>query len=866
MIKRVLALFLAAFAGNALAANINIGPNGCTLSDAIDSANMNVAIGNCAPGSGSDFIIAPDNWVVTLNSDLPTIVTDMTFRSATAAGLFYINGDDRRRVLKITGNNTQVTLKRVHISGGKTQNSNGAGIRIENATVRLEDSLVVANESANAPGAGISVSNGDLTVDRSYVSVNTGQGIYATDSSVHVVDSTISHNSAAAMSAYGSNLLIEGSLIDEGVAGIGGAQTVAEFVNTTFTDSIAGSYSTAQAFGFSGTSSVTLNHVTSRLYFRLDDSFLSASNSLLFTCQIFSTNLLLNTGNLYHSTGTSNSDNCLGKSPFDYSLLPLADNGGPTRTHAIYDSNSAAINGGDPAYCTAVDQRGEARGANCDVGAYEATGFADVAVTARIDPVAPYVSGQHIILYAEIRNRGPGPATNVHFDMDADHAFISSVNSANCSAIPCVITRIEPSQTVVVPIEMTLGNYFNSPFSVDLSAHSTANSTYRDANENDPSGNNFFSLSHAINQGADLALTMNLQTAGPYFIGQTVRYAARINNAGPQTASGTQLQFTPDHLNNIAFSGCASVSGLTCNVSNIASGSSRDVTIDATIADTQFNAIGGVSATQVDIHPDDNVDGNNNGGGVSESDIAVDVRILDDGPYYSLEYLRFQISILTGNQPASNIRVDYDLPGSEYITVSSCPQIPCIIPQLAANSQIDLIVQIYAPLFVPGVIETINLHVEAWPGQTDPHGADNEATVSRPLLPEADVFAQLSLISTPPFYAGQEIQYALRVANNSVNSANAVHIGVNPQNLSLLSTFGDQCPNVPCTISRLGLADEENITLIYRIDGAGAFNLTASASANEFDSNTSNNTDSTNNGGTADATPVFDRIFADGFE
>jgi len=54
-------------------------------------------------------------------------------------------------------------------------------------------------------------------------------------------------------------------------------------------------------------------------------------------------------------------------------LAPLADNGGPTRTHALLPG-SAAIDAGDAAGA-AHDQRGEGfprvLGASADIGAYE---------------------------------------------------------------------------------------------------------------------------------------------------------------------------------------------------------------------------------------------------------------------------------------------------------------------------------------------------------------------------------------------------------------------------------------------------------------------------------------------------------------
>jgi CSLREA domain-containing protein len=51
-------------------------------------------------------------------------------------------------------------------------------------------------------------------------------------------------------------------------------------------------------------------------------------------------------------------------------LGPLANNGGPTLTHAI-PVTSPAINAGSNASCPATDQRGVPRDARCDIGAFE---------------------------------------------------------------------------------------------------------------------------------------------------------------------------------------------------------------------------------------------------------------------------------------------------------------------------------------------------------------------------------------------------------------------------------------------------------------------------------------------------------------
>lgn len=61
-------------------------------------------------------------------------------------------------------------------------------------------------------------------------------------------------------------------------------------------------------------------------------------------------------------------------SPLDAGLLPLADNGGPTPTHALAPG-SLALDAGSPISCEATDQRGQVRpgppSTACDVGAFE---------------------------------------------------------------------------------------------------------------------------------------------------------------------------------------------------------------------------------------------------------------------------------------------------------------------------------------------------------------------------------------------------------------------------------------------------------------------------------------------------------------
>src|SRR5260370_25869021 len=58
-------------------------------------------------------------------------------------------------------------------------------------------------------------------------------------------------------------------------------------------------------------------------------------------------------------------------SPIDPLLGPLADNGGPTKTHALLPG-SPALNAGDPSQLGTADQRGVVRKGGVNIGAYQA--------------------------------------------------------------------------------------------------------------------------------------------------------------------------------------------------------------------------------------------------------------------------------------------------------------------------------------------------------------------------------------------------------------------------------------------------------------------------------------------------------------
>lgn len=216
-------------------------------------------------------------------------------------------------ILATTGTLTVVDCL---ISGNATTaGGNGGGIQSDSATVEIRGSTIVGNSSTTR-GGGIFNNIGTLHVTNSTLSGNLagtrGGGIHNFDGTVSLRHTTLSENAALE--------------IGGGVFNFRGLLELSNLV-------IAGSGGGDCGFDVGNFSDLGYNVV--------EDG----------TC-------------VSHPTSMSG----------DPMLAPLADNGGPTMTHALLPG-SPAIDAGDCAGGTVlVDQRGIARpqGAACDIGAFEA--------------------------------------------------------------------------------------------------------------------------------------------------------------------------------------------------------------------------------------------------------------------------------------------------------------------------------------------------------------------------------------------------------------------------------------------------------------------------------------------------------------
>ena len=315
----------------------------------------------------------------------------------------------------IFANNGSVVLTNANVAGNTAVN-NGGGVYGSRATMTLSNSSVVNNDSGN-DGGGIYFDSPQISyIQNSTVSGNSaaglGGGVFAQSGYFGLHKSTISGNSASEVgggvallygmfvstvnstisgnttSASGGGVYLKGSTfnVNQGTFSGNSAATYgggihlysgsSSFLNTIVAGNLAGAGGT-ELSGVGG-----LNGLTS-----LENNIFGESGNTI--ASAFE-NFAAESGDIVACSDSSDATELASI------LSPLADNGGPTQTHALVE-RSPALDGASPTGILSVlvndeDQREEPRTDVRDIGAYEAE-FPDQDGTF----VVPLVDGKVVI-------------------------------------------------------------------------------------------------------------------------------------------------------------------------------------------------------------------------------------------------------------------------------------------------------------------------------------------------------------------------------------------------------------------------------------------------------------------------------------
>jgi hypothetical protein len=426
-----------------------------TLRDAINYANTltgpQVITFSSTSASGAVNFYDGAPRFIDLADNLPTLVaqTTITGPGSTKLTLRRPVGTVKDYRILSSGVNATVTITGLAITGGRL--SNGAGVS-NSGVLTLRDCEIFGNtavgEHPSGRGAGVLHIVGrpgaNLTVDRCWIHDNTarfGGGIWAANNNagtgqLNVISSTISNNTATEERGGGifSTIptVVSSSTINGNVANQGGGinmfdGTLVVNQSTISGNSIAftGSNNPTYYQGggiYSEFSPVTLNNCTvtgntspntgggidlsgsSSAPLTLNNTIIAGNTSPMgpdVSGTITTSNGANFVGNPAGSMGGSFTDKTFASTGSTLATLlgPLADNGGPTKTHALV-AGSPAINAGNNASAVNffTDQRNygpRENGGTVDIGAVEAgtlpeDDFSSLVVTGTGDDLNPY--------------------------------------------------------------------------------------------------------------------------------------------------------------------------------------------------------------------------------------------------------------------------------------------------------------------------------------------------------------------------------------------------------------------------------------------------------------------------------------------
>jgi hypothetical protein len=384
----------------------------CTLREALTSLNtFSTTATGCVPIGlfGIDDTVYFDSGLsgqtITLSQATAlSISTNLTINGL-GENLLAIDGSGNAGVFTITS--ATVILNSLAITGGG-EFSSGA-IRALSSTISLSNSTVSENY-----GGGIFANSGSIILSHSTVSGNSRGGVIAYTSSVSLNNSTVSGNYLGGIRATNdSNVSLNNSTVSGNSSRFyGGGICVTQYSsvslsNTTVSGNSSGDYG-GGIWAFTGTVDLSNSTVSGNSAANNGGGIYAFFSSVGLSNSIVAGNVAPTGAEIINSssTVTANDANLFGDAshvnnaaafgnftpgamdinanstdglgiPLVSILSPLANNGGPTQTHALV-VGSPALDMGNYAACLAapvygLDQRGQSRtvGSVCDIGSFE---------------------------------------------------------------------------------------------------------------------------------------------------------------------------------------------------------------------------------------------------------------------------------------------------------------------------------------------------------------------------------------------------------------------------------------------------------------------------------------------------------------
>ena len=370
----------------------------CSLREAITAANTDTASGatsgECAAGNGADVITFDANYTITLGSQLPAVITEMTITGNGAANtIIQANADPnvvnyRLFAVNLGGN---LTLDQLKVQNGRTPF--GGGI-LNSGTLSITNS-VFSNNIADNDGGHIH---------------NSGTGTVFIENTTISGDAAIRSDAGGAVFNDGGTVTVISSTIQDNYTNNAGAGFYNDGTITIINSTITGNHATGNIGG--GIYNANTTHIyNSTLSGNAGTTGDNIYNNSLSVLNLYNT--IVADGGLSGdcvNAGTVNSTNSLIESTgvnacglideVDGNVIGIdPDLGALTDSPAYFPLNvlSPAIDAGDNTICAAapvsnISQNGGIRPQNgdgdssaiCDIGSYEAPDTITPTVTSSV--------------------------------------------------------------------------------------------------------------------------------------------------------------------------------------------------------------------------------------------------------------------------------------------------------------------------------------------------------------------------------------------------------------------------------------------------------------------------------------------------
>jgi uncharacterized repeat protein (TIGR01451 family) len=324
---------------------------------------------------------------------------------------------------------TDVTLSEITLRDGHLPSGDGGGILMAGAGTLDLVNCTLTNNKANNGGGLYNQGAAIVTILASTLSGNQalfqGGGLWNSSGTLQVANSTVSGN------------MVTGTEAGAAGGGIfqGPADGLTALLNATVFDNTApkGNGLAQTATGTVRLANTIVAHtITATPVADLDGTFVSLGSNLI-------SDATGSTGITPVMNGDQAGD---AATPIDAKLGALADNGGPTLTHALL-TGSPALNAGNNNLAIALlaDQRGfgfqRIVGPSSDIGAFEDQGpRADLVIKVKANPVAVR-QGQKVRYEIRVTNRGPDSATGIVVtqELPVGMLFVSVMSSQGSSTL-----------------------------------------------------------------------------------------------------------------------------------------------------------------------------------------------------------------------------------------------------------------------------------------------------------------------------------------------------------------------------------------------------------------------------------------------